>query len=473
MTARKRHLMGESSQFPSAVSCWSESLSILSPPEVLLRRAFDKLTADTASVSPWGKLIGSPAFRLSSPAGNAIVNVSSLTVRVRLGLRASVNLDTMPNPLELPMRLAFVCRRPWLAGLSLFGVTWVAGCGSGTETSAPVANNPAPAAAPAMANNTPQAMMMGQHGAPAAPGTAPVPGMAQMASPSQPTANDPAAAMKASMAAHAGGTANPNAAAAPNSSSAHAGGTATTANLTPPVPGAGNLPGPSSAHAGGTANPAAVNLAGPMPLAAGPSSAHAGGTAANGAAPAAPVPMPAGGHATPPGANVNPVAAADPAAGGNPAGVNPGRTPAEAMAANLAGANPGVGNPAAVGEPGNPQGGQGGASSITGDPGSIEYAISKLISMAKAGDYTGVETIISEKAKGLAAEFREQDLKPTQVENYKTTFDGLQPLNRRAAGGSGVQFTLKKGETFVQITLAKENGSFKIKELQVRDGKIK
>lgn len=93
--------------------------------------------------------------------------------------------------------------------------------------------------------------------------------------------------------------------------------------------------------------------------------------------------------------------------------------------------------------------------------------------MAKSGDYTGIDSIISEKAKGLAATFREQELKPTQIEAYKVTFDGLTPLNQRAAGSTGRMFTLKKGETFVQITVAKENGSFKIKELQIRDGKVK
>lgn len=93
--------------------------------------------------------------------------------------------------------------------------------------------------------------------------------------------------------------------------------------------------------------------------------------------------------------------------------------------------------------------------------------------MAKSGDYTGIDSIVSEKAKGLAADFREQDLKPTQIESYKVTFDGLQPLNRKAAGGSSILFTMKKGETIVQVTLAKENGIFKIKEMQIRDGKVK
>ena len=93
--------------------------------------------------------------------------------------------------------------------------------------------------------------------------------------------------------------------------------------------------------------------------------------------------------------------------------------------------------------------------------------------MAKSGDYSGIESIISEKAKGLAGDFRMQDLKPTQIEAYKVTFDGLQPLSRRNAGNNGIQFTMKKGDTVVQATLVKENGSFKIKELQIRDGKLK
>lgn len=259
-----------------------------------------------------------------------------------------------------------------------------------------------------------------------------------------------------------------------------------------PAP-AGNVAGPTGAmqttltpgaHGAATGAPAAAHttptLTSPMPA----------GATANAAAPG----TPAAGHGalTPP-AGANPAGAApaahvapNPALAGNvPA--QPGTVPAAHVGAAagpaLAAGAPAA--PAAPGEPmpaaGNPNPGQpanaagangtGGASTITGEPGSIEYVLSKLISMAKAGDYTGIESIISEKAKGLAAEFREQDLKPTQIEAYKVTFDGLQPLNRKAAGGNGIQFTMKKGETFVQVTLVKENGTFKIKEMQIRDGK--
>lgn len=185
---------------------------------------------------------------------------------------------------------------------------------------------------------------------------------------------------------------------------------------------------------------------------------------ANPAVPAAPAgtPTPAGGAA-----NI----AANPGISA-PVGAPAGDPAQAALNAGAPGNIPGAPAAGAPGAPGAPGAG-GGANAITGEPGSVEYVISKLISMAKSGDYTGIETVISEKAKGLAGEFREQDLKPTQIENYKTTFDGLQLLNQRAAGNTGRMVTFKKGETVVQVTVAKENGSFKIKELKIQEGKIK
>lgn len=234
-------------------------------------------------------------------------------------------------------------------------------------------------------------------------------------------------------------------------------------SATPPGVLPANVPGSTPAAAHGAATPPGANPA----IAAGntPAAAHGAATPPGGVNPAAvagaaATPAAAHGAATPPGA-VDPALAL--AAGNAPGNLaaNPG---------GAAAANPGAINPGAP----DGQGGQGGGNAISGEPGSIEYVISKLVAMAKAGDYTGIDSIVSDKAKGLAAEFRSQDLKPTQIECYKTTFDGMQGTNRRAAGGNGVQFTFKKGETTIQITLVKETGGiFKIKELQIRDGKVR
>lgn len=340
--------------------------------------------------------------------------------------------------------------RPWqkLAVCSLWGMSLIAGCGGGADTAAPVANNPgAVPGAPAAATPNPQAMMAAQHGAPTPPGMVTPPGMNAVpgagagATPQAGHATDPAQAMQNSLAG--------------NPAAAH--GSPTPPGVTPATaaPAVGN---PAAAH-GSPTPPGAGAAALPEATAA---AAHGAPTPPGfvpGANPAA-TPAAAHGAPTPPG-NPNPAEAVAGAGATNPA---------EAMANNLAGANPGAANPGAP----DGQGGQGGVNAITGEPGSIEYAISKLIVMAKAGDYTGVETVISEKAKGLAAEFREQDLKPTQIENYKTVFDGMQGINRRAVGGNGVQFTFRKGETTIQFVLAKETGGvFRIKELQIRDGKVR
>lgn len=166
------------------------------------------------------------------------------------------------------------------------------------------------------------------------------------------------------------------------------------------------------------------------------------------------------------------------ALGANPGGAlaggaaNPGEPAAAAMAANpaaMAGAaNAGAPGGAAVGEGG--AGAQAGAASQA-QKGTLEYAIVKLAEMAKNGDYAGVSSLISPRAKGLAASIRDGELSNGKIESMKSSFDGLELFSRRSTG-SGVQFTLKnKTGQLLQVVVAKEGPEFVIRELTIREPK--
>jgi hypothetical protein len=93
-----------------------------------------------------------------------------------------------------------------------------------------------------------------------------------------------------------------------------------------------------------------------------------------------------------------------------------------------------------------------------------------LMQMAKTGDYSEAEEIISEKAKGIAGTIREQQLTEEQIEAYKTAFD-LNFLSRRNVG-TGIQFTFQNKENRIfTIVVVKEGSTFRIKEVTIRDGK--
>ncbi len=203
-----------------------------------------------------------------------------------------------------------------------------------------------------------------------------------------------------------------------------------------------------------------------------PATAHAPMTTESGAAAGAtPATPPAAAHADAAG-GAGPVPGTPAVAGNAPAAANAPDNPAAANPANPAAANAGAAVAAAPGEAAAGGEGKNGQSEITGAVGSIEYVIQSLIAMAKSGNYDGVDNIISEKAKGLAANVREGNLPSTQIEAFKTKFDKLTPLSRKNVG-SGLQYNFKQGTTLISITVSKENGTFRVKELTIRDGAVK
>jgi hypothetical protein len=153
-----------------------------------------------------------------------------------------------------------------------------------------------------------------------------------------------------------------------------------------------------------------------------------------------------------------------------------GAAPAAGDSGDAAGVLP-PGGGAAPGEraEGGPAGAQGqGQGQQLAQKGTWQYAIQKLMEMAKTGKYDGADEVISKTAKGVAGNIRGGELNSSQIEAYKTTFDNLsQTSPPKGAGGNGMQITLKNGQNqFLQFTIVKEEGSvFRIKELVIRDGK--
>jgi hypothetical protein len=137
--------------------------------------------------------------------------------------------------------------------------------------------------------------------------------------------------------------------------------------------------------------------------------------------------------------------------------------PGDAAAGAVPGAVPGT---APVGGEGGP-GGQGNQQQL-GPKGSPEYAIQRVMQMAKSGDYSGADEVISKKAKGLAAGMRNGDLTSSQLDSFKTSFDNLQYLSRKASGGSGMAVNYAQGNSTVYTftVIKEEGGTFRVSDIK-------
>jgi hypothetical protein len=179
----------------------------------------------------------------------------------------------------------------------------------------------------------------------------------------------------------------------------------------------------------------------------GPTSAHDGATSGGTVADRAAA-VPAGAHA----ATSDSAGASLPAEGAIPSGNQP----------------PGTETAGAIGDGINQEVG-GGQPALTTQKDSIEYPIVTFFGMAKTGNYSQSEEIISAKAKskGLAAMIRAGDLSDEMVSTYQTSFANPQFVNRKSVG-TGVQFTFNTapGET-ATILVAKEGATFVIKEIEL------
>jgi hypothetical protein len=247
---------------------------------------------------------------------------------------------------------------------------------------------------------------------------------------------------------------------------------------------AGAMPA-AGAHGGGAAAPAAMpNPAASMAAAA---AANGGAGAAGGATPTNPATMLAGAHAGAESAAPTGSSAASAHGQGalaDPAAIpGPGDAAAIGLAIPTAGAAHGGAGSAGVpgadglagfagpggipGAEGQPEGG--GAQQQQFPIGTMQYPVQKLMQMAKAGDYTGADEIISDKAKALAGTIRDNELSDEQTEAFKTTFDNFAQTGEKNTG-TGKQVTFRNGQNqFLQFTVVKEGQVFRIRDLVIRE----
>lgn len=227
------------------------------------------------------------------------------------------------------------------------------------------------------------------------------------------------------------------------------------AHAQPATP-AGGDSSAAATPAGAHGNPAAAANAGAAAVAAAnPAAAHANPAGVGSAIPAGMSAIPAG-ASLPGGAHGSSALAGDAAA------------MAAANAANAAG---GAAQPGAVAGAGSGEGGAGQGTAPQAQKGTLEYAILKLAEMAKSGNYEGVDEIISERAKNLAATIRDGELTEGKIESFKTTFDKLELFSSKSASG-GRQFILKNSQgQLLQFLVIKEGQEFVIRDFMIRDAK--
>jgi|GEM_PF-1009676 len=271
----------------------------------------------------------------------------------------------------------------------------------------------------------------------------------------------------------------------------------------PMAGGPGAMPGMQTPMAGapGAMPPGAMPPGGPMPPAMAAVPAGAAGDPkmlAGGPMPpmmaARPTGGPAGAGAMPAGTLPNPKMLAGGAmpAGAKPAGAMPAapvlmsKNGDAKMAGGTgrpagAGAIPGAGDPKMLAGAGGSQpgampdgpGGAGGGGQNQFNPGTFEYAVMTLITNVNAGEYAGLDAVISPKARGVLAEIRDLEANSDTIEEMKTLFADVQPQADSVKKTTGsISVTLKsEGGPSILLTVVKEKGTYRVKEMKVTEAK--
>jgi hypothetical protein len=149
---------------------------------------------------------------------------------------------------------------------------------------------------------------------------------------------------------------------------------------------------------------------------------------------------------------------------GNEKGMPPDRAGAGALGANPAeGAAGGLGRAGGAGGAGN--------QNQKFKPGSWEHAIDTFAQRMAAGDFSGLEYVISSKAKGLLGEIRDGALSEERLEDLKAAFAEPTPLpETKKNAGSSVSITIKgKLGHHMTLTVGREDGVFKIRDLKISE----
>lgn len=159
-----------------------------------------------------------------------------------------------------------------------------------------------------------------------------------------------------------------------------------------------------------------------------------------------------------------------PGAGADPNGV-PARPGNPAGAGALPNANGGDGAPGIARAGGAGGNAAGGGQNNQYKQGSFEHTVTEFTSKVAAGDYTGMDYLVSSKAKGLLAEIRDDEVGDEKKDELKSTFASAAPQdNTRKNKGSAVEIYVKgKLGHMIQLSVGKEEGVFKIKEMKIHE----
>jgi hypothetical protein len=155
--------------------------------------------------------------------------------------------------------------------------------------------------------------------------------------------------------------------------------------------------------------------------------------------------------------------AAKEAAGANAkAGAAPGAAAANA-GANPPGANAGAGA--------RPAGDATGGNQNKPKPGSWEHAMLTFTEKVAEGDYSGLEYLITSKAKGLLAEIRDGEVSEERIEELKASFAEAapQPESLKKTGASIILAMKGKLGHLIVLTVGKEDGVFKIRDMKINE----
>lgn len=148
------------------------------------------------------------------------------------------------------------------------------------------------------------------------------------------------------------------------------------------------------------------------------------------------------------------------------------------MAANAAGAGAAIGPNAA--EAGGAEraglagaGAGGGAYGNQNRPkqGTWEYAVVTFMEKVAEGDYSGMEYLVTSKAKGLLKEIRDDEVRAEKKDELKAAFAEASFVEGSAKNTGAARNLSMKGKLghVIQLSVSKENGEFRIRELKINE----
>lgn len=153
--------------------------------------------------------------------------------------------------------------------------------------------------------------------------------------------------------------------------------------------------------------------------------------------------------------------------GQQPMGQQAQHAAAAAGGATAPGTDGAAGNPG--GEPGSQGGGYEQAKLPSFPDGSAEKAVQQLILKVTAGDTTGLDELISEKADGVLKELRDGTISEDKLRELKESWGQVRSVNVRQVGG-GKEILLQNAKgTLLPFQCHREHGAYRVRDYSERE----